>query len=110
MTRKILPLVAAGAVALGATAIPSLAAGTKTVAVKDDVFAPKRLTISKGTRVVWVWKGRAQHNVSVIKGPEKFRAGTRKKGRYGHTFKKRGTYRLLCTIHAPDMKMSITVR
>jgi plastocyanin len=101
---------AAGAVALGVSALPSLAAGTTTVAVKDDKFVPKALTISKGTTVRWVWKGRAPHNIAVVRGPRKFRASTRKKGSYRYTFKRAGTYRLVCTIHAPDMRMRVTVK
>jgi plastocyanin len=100
----------AAAAGLAAAAMPSLGASTKTVAVKDDVFAPKKLTISKGTKVTWVWQGKEGHNVAVANGPSNFRAGTRKKGKFSHTFKKRGTYSIVCTIHAPDMHMSIKVK
>ena len=95
----------------GAAAIPSLGAGkTKTVLVKDDFFSPKTLTISKGTKVQWLWKGKEAHNIAVANGPSSFRAGKRKKGRFEHTFKKRGRYTIVCTIHAPDMKMVIKVK
>ena len=112
MKSKFVAVAAAGATtaALGAVAVPSLGAGTTTVAVKDVKFVPKTLTIKKGTTVKWVWKGVAPHNVVVVKGPQKFRASTRKKGSYKFTFKKRGTYRLTCTIHEPDMRMKITVK
>ena len=101
---------AAAVVALAATAIPTHAAGTTTVAVKDNKFVPKSLTIKKGTTVKWVWKGRAIHNVTVAKGPAKFRSSTKKKGSYKHTFKKAGTYRIVCTIHAPDMRSKVVVK
>jgi plastocyanin len=95
----------------GAAAIPSLGAGTgKTVLVKDDFFSPKKLTVAKGTKVTWVWKGKEGHNVAVANGPSNFRAGTRKKGTFKHTFKKKGTYSIVCTIHAPDMHMTIKVK
>jgi plastocyanin len=110
MRPKLLAAFAAVAVALAAWAAPSLAGGTTTVAVKDNKFVPKSLTIAKGTTVRWVWKGRERHNVAVAKGPSRFRASTRKKGHYTHTFKRTGTYRLVCTIHAPDMRMRVTVK
>ena len=110
--RKAFPAILAAAAAAGLTtaAVPSLGASTKTVDVKDDVFVPKKLTITKGTKVTWVWKGEERHNVAVANGPSNFRAGTRKKGKFSHTFKKRGKYSIVCTIHAPDMHMSIKVK
>jgi plastocyanin len=107
--RKPLLALAATAVAGSAIAAPSLAGGPTIVDVKDDVFAPAKLTIKKGTKVRWVWKGKSRHNVAVAKGPTNFRRGTRKKGTASYTFKKVGTYRILCTIHAPDMKMTVKV-
>jgi plastocyanin len=109
--RKVVPVIAAAALAAGVAALPSVAATTtKTVAVKDDFFGPKKLTISKGSKVTWVWKGKEGHNVTVNDGPVKFRFGTRKTGTKTHTFKKRGTYKIFCTIHAPDMQMTIKVK
>jgi plastocyanin len=101
---------AALAVGGGAAAIPSLGASTKTVLVKDDFFSPSTLKISKGAKVQWLWKGKERHNIAVANGPSNFRAGTRKKGHFEHTFTKRGTYSIVCTIHAPDMHMKITVK
>jgi plastocyanin len=109
--RKLVPIIAAAAVAAGVAALPSSAATTtKTVAVKDDFFGPKKLTIAKGSKVKWVWKGTQGHNVTVANGPSSFRFGTRKTGTKSHTFKKRGTYSIVCTIHAPDMHMTIKVK
>ena len=109
--RKAVPVIAATALAAGAVALPSFAAATtKTVSVKDDFFGPKTLTIKKGSKVKWVWKGQEGHNVTVANGPSNFRFGTRKTGTKSHTFKKRGTYSIVCTIHAPDMHMTIKVK
>jgi plastocyanin len=98
------------ALAVGGGAVASAGTGTKTVLVKDDFFSPKTLTISKGAKVKWVWKGKEGHNIAVANGPSNFRAGTRKKGTFTHTFKKRGRYSIVCTIHAPDMHMVIKVK
>jgi plastocyanin len=109
--RKVVPVIIAASAVAGVVALPSAAATTtKTVAVKDDFFGPKKLTITKGSKVKWVWKGKEGHNVTVANGPTNFRFGTRKTGTKSHTFKKRGKYSIVCTIHAPDMHMTITVK
>jgi plastocyanin len=103
-------IVAVAMVAVGASALPSVAATstTKTVAVKDNFFGPKKLTIKRGSAIKWVWKGKHRHNVSESNGS--FFAGTRKTGTFKHVFKKKGKYLIFCTIHAPDMQMTITVK
>jgi plastocyanin len=107
--KKLIAAGAATAVAAGALAIPALAA-TKTVQVKDNKFAPTSITVSKGTTVKWVWQGKAPHNVKVTKGPAKFASTTQVKGTFSKKLTKTGTYTILCTIHAPDMKMTIKVK
>jgi plastocyanin len=80
------------------------------VAVRDDVFSKTALVVEAGTRVRWTWRGESIHNVAVVKGPQKFRSGTKTEGRYTHKVTRPGTYKILCTIHAPDMKMTLTVK
>jgi|tagenome__1003787_1003787.scaffolds.fasta_scaffold17848602_1 plastocyanin len=92
-------------------AIPALAA-TKSVAVKDDKFAPKSLTVKKGTTLKFVWKGKHPHNVvalSVPSGAKKFRSKTQKKGSYKVKVSKKGTYRIHCEIH-PGMNLSVKAK
>ncbi|MDX6688178.1 MAG: hypothetical protein QOF86_4306 [Baekduia sp.] len=107
--KKLIAAGAATAAAAGALAIPALAA-TTTVQVKDNKFAPTSITVKKGTTVKWVWKGKAPHNVTVSKGPAKFRSTTQVKGSYSKKLTKAGTYTILCTIHAPGMKMTLKVK
>jgi plastocyanin len=107
--KKLIAAGAATAVAAGALAIPALAA-TKTVQVKDNKFVANRITVSKGTTVKWVWRGKAPHNVKVTKGPVKFGSKTQVKGTFAKRLTKKGTYSIVCTIHAPGMKMTVTVR
>ena len=104
-------LVAGGVavVTAGALAVPALAA-TKSVQVKDNKFVANSITVSKGTTVKWVWKGKAPHNVKVTKGPAKFSSTTQVKGSFSKKLTKKGTYSILCTIHAPGMKMTVKVR
>jgi plastocyanin len=107
--KKLIAAAATAALAAGALAIPAFAA-TKTVQVKDNKFVARSITVSKGTTVKWVWKGKAPHNVTVTKGPAKFKSTTQVKGSYSKKLTKKGTYTLLCTIHAPGMKMTIKVK
>lgn len=88
----------------------AFAAAGPTVAVKDDVFVKSSLTVKKGTKVTWKWKGKDPHNVKVTKGPKSFGSSTQTKGSYSKKLTKKGTYQLVCTIHAPDMKMTIKVK
>ena len=107
--KKLIAAGAATALAAGALAIPAFAA-TKTVQVKDNKFVASSITVSKGTTVKWVWKGKAPHNVIVTKGPAKFKSTTQVKGSFSKKLTKKGTYSLLCTIHAPGMKMTVKVK
>jgi plastocyanin len=89
------------------------AAATKNVKVGDDYFVKsgkaRTVTVSKGTTVKWNWKGSDQHNVVVQKGPKKFQSALKTKGSFKRTLKKRGTYKIICSIHAPDMRMTLKV-
>ena len=101
---------ATGAVAIAvamAVAIPSTAATT--VRVDDDVFRPGSLTVSKGTTVRWRWVGDDPHNVTVSRGPAKFRSATKRSGTYSRRMRRRGRYVIVCTVH-PGMDMRLRVR
>src|SRR5262245_57681322 len=98
--RKLLALIlVAGLTA--AIAVPALGAtATKKVRVGPQFsFSPKTLTIKKGTKVNWKWAGGLPHNVTVVSGPVKFHSKTQMGGSYSHLFAKKGTYKLVCTIH-----------
>ena len=99
------------AAALGGQSALSTAAGTKTIRVKDDVFSPKRTTISKNTLVTWRWRGENPHNVK-SRGKKRFKSSaTKTGGTHRYRFKKAGTYRYVCTIHEDDgMTGTIIVR
>ena len=112
----LLAAVAALAAVLTVTAASSGSTATSSrvkVSVKDDKFVPKSTTVAKGGKVTWVWRGQNDHTVTftkVPKGASKRGAGERSSGRFTRSFTKRGTYRYICEIHAPDMKGSVTVR
>jgi plastocyanin len=79
------------------------AAATKSVAIRDDVFSPRAVTISRGDKVVWRWKGENDHNVSFRKVPSGAKrprgSTTKSSGRFARTFSRRGTFHYVCTIH-----------
>jgi plastocyanin len=106
--RKLIALTAAAGVT-AALAVPAFAA-TRTVQVRDDVFAPKSLTVSKNTTLRFVWRGKNPHNVVVSKGPQRFSSGGVKvKGSYSVKVRKAGSYTIVCQIH-PGMTMKLRVR
>ena len=100
------------AVASAVLATQALAA-TRSVKVGDDYFVRKgsvpTVTVKKGTKVTWRWSGDETHNVSVTKGPVKFRSSLKSSGSYSKTVRSAGTYTIVCTIHQPDMKMKLRV-
>ena len=90
-----------------ASVLPAGAAST--IKLKDNHFAAKSATVSRGTTVTFRWAGKAPHNVTVIKGPAKFHSKTQVKGTYNHRFTKAGTYKIVCTIH-PGMDLTVRVK
>jgi plastocyanin len=98
----------------GLLAAPASAA-TKKVSVGDNFFVRDAgvpsVTVSKGTKVTWVWKGRSLHNVTVTKGPATFRSGSKTAGRFSKKVRRTGTYTIVCTVHGTrDQSMKLVVR
>jgi plastocyanin len=103
--------VAAGAVlAASASAIT-----TRTIKVGDNYFVrdggSPTVTVKRDTRVTWRWAGSSMHNVTVRRGPVKFHSRTQSGGSYVKTLTRRGTYKIICTIHgASDQSMTLLVK
>jgi plastocyanin len=106
---RIVPLAVILALVLAAPA----AAATRNVKIGDDYFVrsgkARTVTVSKGTTVKWNWRGSDQHNVVVQKGPRKFQSALKTKGSFKRKLTRRGTYKIICSIHAPDMRMTLKV-
>ena len=100
------------AAATALLAVPALAA-TRSVKVGDNYYVRKgsvpTVTVKKGTTVTWRWAGKEMHNVSVTKGPVKFRSSFKSSGTYSKRVTRTGTYTIVCTIHQPDMAMKLRV-
>ena len=112
MRKLIVPVVIAGL--LGPAAAPA-AAAIKRVKVGDNYFVRDggvpTVTVSKGTKVRWVWRGESLHNVKVSKGPARFGSPSQRSGTYTKKVRKAGTYKLVCSVHGPrDQSMKLVVR
>ena len=93
-----------------ALAVPALAA-TRTVKVGPGTsFVPKTLTIKRGDSVRFRWTGSLPHNVTVTRGPVKFKTRTTTRGTVTRRFTRRGRYTIVCTVHLPGMRLNLRVR
>jgi len=79
---------------------------TKKVTVNDNFFKSKKVTVAAGDTVTWKWKGFSAHDVTVVKGPQKFESKLQSSGTYSRVIKKPGAYKIVCTVH-PGMEMSL---
>jgi plastocyanin len=109
LTRRLRALLVLTVLMVAVSAVTALASSGKTVKVADNFYGPKSLTVTKGTKVSFKWVGVLRHNVVVRSGPAEFSSKTQVRGSYSHTFTKKGSYQLVCTIH-PSMKMTVVVR
>jgi plastocyanin len=114
---------AAGLLATGMAAlavIPAVSGATtkpvrKTVKVGDDFFLPVKLTVPKGSTIVWKWPSANvnTHDVKLTHGPKGVRHFHSDPAaadfRYKRTLKVRGKYVVICTFHE-GMDMTITVK
>jgi plastocyanin len=89
-------------------AIPAMAATTKNTTLKDDFFTKSKITISKGTTVVWTWKTKHKHTVSEFSG--KWSSKPTKTGRFKHKFAKKGKFTVYCVVHPVEMRQRIIVK
>ena len=87
-------------------------APTVTVKLGDFFFKPSHKTVRRGTKVRFEWIGNNPHNVVKTRGPGgrlRSRITSKRGVNFVRRFTKRGTYRLICTLH-PWMKMRLRVR
>jgi plastocyanin len=109
VARRTLRGAAVAIVAVGALVVlaPAAVAKTTKVSVDDNFFKPKKVKVAVGDKVVWKWDGFVAHNVTVEKGPVKFKSKTQSDGTFTRVIRKPGVYRIVCTIH-PGMEMTLT--
>jgi plastocyanin len=110
---------AAAALTAAATLLPAAALGAghhdrgPTVKIIDNAFVRDRqrpvVRIDAGTTVTWRWTSRQSHSVLLRSGPERFSSPIRNNGTFAHRFTHAGTYRIVCSLHAPGMRMTVRV-
>jgi plastocyanin len=85
-------------------------AKTKSVGMGDNYFFNGTVTIKKGSSVHWHWSNTQNlHNVVSKKGV-KFHSRTGHSGSFTYTFRKKGTFTIICTKHPSVMRMTVRVR
>ena len=92
--------------------VPAPQAAARTVAVRDNVFSPRGVTVTKGGALTWAWRGRRRHNVLFYSGPvagRPRRCATRRTGTCTRRFRRRGRYEYVCTLHG-SMTGAVRVR
>jgi plastocyanin len=111
MRKLILVVLALSALAVAAS---TAFAATRSVKVGDNYYVRSRgvptVTVSKGTKVKWRFTTDTGHSVTVKSGPAKFNSGIRTGGSFSKTMRKRGTYRIYCTIHGREQRMTLVVK
>jgi plastocyanin len=107
--RKLVALaVVVALTAIAVTVVPAYAA-TKNVTVGNNFFSPKSLSVKKGTKVTFKWKGGVPHNVTPSSGRGGSKTSRKKGFTYSKTFSKKGTFKYICTIHPGQMKITVKV-
>jgi plastocyanin len=83
--------------------VPTAVAAQAHIAIKDNFFSPRSLTVKRGTMVVWVWRGENSHSLTFVrvpKGASRRGADVRRRGRWRRTFRRPGFYKYVCLQHA----------
>ena len=106
--RKLLVLLTLTAV-LGAIGATLALARTKGVVMGDNYFFNGTVKIKKGSKVHWHWSHTENlHNVVSKKGV-RFHSKTGHSGSFTYTFRKKGTFTIICTKHPSVMRMKVKV-
>jgi plastocyanin len=78
--------------------------------VDDTGFASPLVSLRRGATFTWDFAGLFQHDVTLVSGSVGFSSPWTLTGSYSHTFARRGTYKLFCSLHPAQMSQIIVVR
>jgi plastocyanin len=85
-------------------------ARTKSVRLGDNFFSTRTVRIKHGSAVHWHWsRTRNTHNVTGTTKGARFHSRTGHSGDFSHVFKRRGTFKIICTRHPTQMVMTVRV-
>lgn len=77
------------------------------VRIVDFAFRPRRIEVTRGTRVTWKNRGAVGHTTTSRTGL--WDSGSLARGdTFSRVFRRRGTFRYACSIH-PDMRGKVIV-
>ena len=86
------------------------------VQVGDYFLAPEKLTVNRGSRIVWQWSSENAdtHDVKLVKGPKGVKRFHSELAATDYTYRRTlrtpGTYKVICTLHPDEMVQTIRVR
>jgi plastocyanin len=89
---------------------------TRKVSVNDNYYGPSKLTVHVGDTVDWHWADEITdvHDVALKTAPKGVKKFASDPLAAGDDFKRKltkaGTYKIICTFHEEEMKMTITVK
>jgi plastocyanin len=87
---------------------PAPAAKSTSVEIKEFTFAPKVLTVARGTTVTWINHDEEPHTITSAKGAFGS-TGLSNDEQFSQTFKQSGRYEYFCALH-PHMKAVVIVK
>jgi plastocyanin len=108
--------VAAFAAAPTALAVGATKGKTRKVSVNDNYYGPSKLTVHVGDIVDWHWSDDITdvHDVALKTAPKGVKKFASDPLAAGDDFKRKltkaGTYKIICTFHEEEMKMTVTVK
>lgn len=102
-------VIVASPAAMAASASASTKVQTQQIEIRNFAFAPARLTVPAGTRVVWTNQDEEPHVITSAGSLFASSKGLDTSDSYAVTFSKPGTYAYYCSIH-PMMVGTIIVQ
>jgi hypothetical protein len=78
--------------------------------VGDYAFGAQRVSLRRGAKFTWRFRGGVEHDVTLATGPAGFASPSMRAGSYTYRFTRPGTYRLFCSLHPARMTQVVTVR
>lgn len=70
---------------------------TKTIAMRDDLFSPKTVTVARGTTIKWVNRGESAHTTTARSGAWDRTLSSGQS--YSRRFTRAGSFRYFCKFH-----------
>jgi plastocyanin len=90
---------------------PGATTAVDEVDVRGLGFHPANIVVRRGRKVRWHFFDEDLHNVTFANGPAAFSSANRDAGGvFAHRFRRRGVYRLMCTLHPVEMAATVRVR